>query len=104
MAIVPVDTEISIADLVRDPYPIYERLRATHPVLKVRSVGRILLTKAEDTKWVKDHPDIYSSDDPNTPMKRAFLAHTLMRKDGAEHMRERMAMAPAYSAKNISNH
>ena len=31
--------------------------------------------------------------DPATPMKRAFLAHTLMRKDGAEHTRERMAMA-----------
>jgi hypothetical protein len=101
---VPVDTEISIVDLVRDPYPIYRKLRATHPVMKVRSVGRILLTKAEDTKWVKDNPDIYSSDDPNTPMKRAFLAHTLMRKDGAEHMRERMAMAPAYSARNISSH
>jgi len=53
---VPVDTEISIADLVRDPYPIYRKLRATHPVMKVRSVGRILLTKAEDTKWVKDNP------------------------------------------------
>ena len=40
---------------------------------------------------------------PNTPMKRAFWSHTLMRKDGAEHMRERMAMAPAFSAKAITN-
>lgn len=104
MTDVPVDTQIAIPDLVRDPYPIYQRLRAVHPVIKVASVGRILLTKAEDTKWVKDNPEIFSSDDPNTPMKRAFLAHTLMRKDWAEHMRERMAMAPAYSAKNITQH
>ncbi|MGJ8594675.1 cytochrome P450 [Sulfitobacter sp.] len=104
MKLVPVDTKTTIADLVRDPYPIYQRLRATNPVIKVASVGRILLTKAEDTKRVKDHPEIFSSDDPNTPMKRAFLAHTLMRKDGADHMRERMAMAPAYSAKNIAQH
>jgi cytochrome P450 len=34
-------------------------------------------------------------------MKRAFQAHTLMRKDGEDHMRERMAMAPAFSPKVI---
>ena len=101
---VKIDTEISIAALVRDPYPIYRRLRAEQPVVKVAAVDRILLTKAEDTKRVKDNPDVFSSDDPNTPMRRAFLAHTLMRKDGADHMRERMAMAPAYSASNIKNH
>jgi hypothetical protein len=36
-------------------------------------------------------------------MKRAFWSHTLMRKDGAEHMRERMAMAPAFSPRVIKN-
>lgn len=101
---VPTDDTISIAELVRDPYPIYQKLRATDPVLKVTSVGRIFLTKAADTKYVKDNPELFSSDDPNTPMRRAFLAHTLMRKDGKAHMRERMAMAPAYSARNIAGH
>ena len=47
---------------------------------------------------------MFSSDDPNTPMRRAFQAHTLMRKDGDDNIRERMAMAPAYSAKNITTH
>ena len=47
----------------------------------VKSVGRTFLTKAADTKYVKDNAALLSSDDPNTPMKRAFLAHTLMRKD-----------------------
>ena len=100
----PVNTQITIAELVRDPYPVYRHLRANSPVIKVAALGRTLLTKADDTKWVKDNPVLFSSDDPNTPMKRAFLAHTLMRKDGAEHMRERMAMAPAYSARNIKDH
>jgi cytochrome P450 len=100
----PVNTQITIAQLVRDPYPVYRHLRANSPVIKVAALGRTLLTKADDTKWVKDNPVLFSSDDPNTPMKRAFLAHTLMRKDGAEHMRERMAMAPAYSARNIKDH
>jgi hypothetical protein len=34
-------------------------------------------------------------------MKRAFRAHTLMRKDGEAHKRERMAMAPAFSPRVI---
>ncbi|MBV0912013.1 cytochrome P450 [Anianabacter salinae] len=97
----PLDETITLDQLDRDPYPIYRRLRAETPVLRVKSVGRTLLTKAEDTKYVKDNPALFSSDDPNTPMKRAFNAHTLMRKDGEIHMRERMAMAPAFNPKVI---
>ncbi|OAN75260.1 cytochrome [Sulfitobacter sp. EhC04] len=99
----PLDESITLAQLDRDPYPIYRRLRAEAPVLRVKSAGRTLLTKAEDTKYVKDNPEIFSSDDPNTPMKRAFWSHTLMRKDGEDHKRERMAMAPAFSPKVIKN-
>ena len=97
----PQDDEISIADLVNDPYPIYRRLRAETPVLRVKSVGRTMLTKAGDTRHVKENPELFSSNDPNTPMKRAFRAHTLMRKDGEAHRRERMAMAMAFGAKVI---
>ena len=94
----PLDEQISISDLVSDPYPIYRRLRAEAPVCRVAAVKRTLLTKAADTRMVKDNPALFSSNDPNTPMKRAFNAHTLMRKDGDAHRRERMAMAPAFSA------
>jgi hypothetical protein len=102
-ALAPLDETISLSDLDRDPFPIYRRLRAQAPVVRVRSAGRTLLTKAADTKYGKDNPDLFSSDDPNTPMKRAFQAHTLMRKDGTEHQRERMAMAPAFAPKVILN-
>ena len=97
----PLDEAITLHALDRDPFPIYRRLRAEAPVVRVKAAGRTLLTKAVDTKYVKDNPELFSSDDPNTPMKRAFWAHTLMRKDGAEHLRERMAMAPAFAPKVI---
>ena len=97
----PIDETITIAELTRDPYPIYRRLRRETPVLRVKSVGRTFLTKAADTKFVKDNAALFSSDDPNTPMKRAFLAHTLMRKDDTEHRAERMAMMPALMPKTI---
>jgi len=99
----PLDDTITLDQLDRDPFPIYRRLRAEAPVLRVKSAGRTFLTKAADTRYVKDNPAIFSSDDPNTPMKRAFRAHTLMRKDGPAHQRERMAMAPAFSARAIQS-
>lgn len=99
----PLDESITLDQLDRAPFPIYRRLRAEAPVLRVKAAGRTFLTKAEDTKYVKDHPELFSSDDPNTPMKRAFRAHTMMRKDGAEHRRERMAMAPAFAPKVIQS-
>ncbi len=99
----PQDETITLDALDRDPFPIYRRLRDEAPVCRVKAARRTFLTKAADTKYVKDNPGLFSSDDPNTPMKRAFWAHTLMRKDGEAHMRERMAMAPAYAPKVIRN-
>jgi cytochrome P450 len=79
----PVDDTVTIDDLTRDPYTVYKRFRAESPVIRVNSARRTLLVKAADTKYVKDNPVLFSSDDPSTPMKRAFQFHTLMRKDGA---------------------
>jgi cytochrome P450 len=97
----PLDETITIEQLTRDPYPIYRRLRREAPVLRVKSVGRTFLTRAADTRTVKDNAALFSSDDPNTPMRRAFLANTLMRKDHDEHRSERMAMMPALMPKTI---
>ncbi len=99
----PIDEDITIAQLAADPYPIYRRLRAQAPVIKVASVNRVMLTRAADTRFVKDNPHPFSSNDPRTPMERAFRAHTLMRKDGAEHRRERDAMAPAFAPRCIGD-
>ena len=99
----PLDETITIAELTRDPYPIYRRLRREAPVLRVKSVGRTFLTKAADTRLVKDNATLFSSNDPNTPMERAFLARTLMRKDHDEHRSERMAMMPALMPKTIES-
>jgi len=100
----PIDDSINFRDLVRDPYRIYKRLRASAPVVKVPALGRTLVTRAEHTKFVKASTQIFSADDPGTPMQRAFHAHTLMRKDGEEHLRERNAMAPAFSPRKLRDH
>jgi cytochrome P450 len=101
MPLPPVDDRIAISDLATDPYSFYRKARADHPVVTVKAVGRTMLTKAADTKYVKDSWELFSSDDPETPMRRAFQAHTLMRKDGAAHQRERTAMASTFSPRNL---
>lgn len=103
MGDVPINDALTIEDFVVDPYSIYKKFRAETPVIKVNSVNRIMLTKAADTKMVKDNSELFSSDDPHTPMTKAFQAHTLMRKDGAEHLRDRNAMMAAFSPANIKN-
>lgn len=102
MAVAPLDETITLAQLTADPYPLYQRMRRETPVLRVKALGRTFLTRAALTKQVKDDPETFSSDDPNTPMKPAFRAHTLMRKDGAEHMSERKAIMPALAPKRIN--
>ena len=101
MPMAPVNDAVTINELIENPYPFYVRMRADSPVVSVASLNRVLLTKAVDTRAVKDDPVTWSSDDPDTPMKRAFQAHTLMRKDGEEHLRERNAMMPTFSPRNL---
>jgi cytochrome P450 len=103
LADVPVDETIGIAQLQSDPYPIYRRLRAETPVVRVPATKRIMLTRASETKFVKENWQLFSSNDPLTPMQRAFQAHTLMRKDGEAHACERNAMAPAFGPRVIKN-
>lgn len=98
---IPVDAAIQLAHLQSDPYTIYRRLRAQSPVVRIPAIKRIMLTKAADTKHVKENWQLFSSDDPLTPMTRAFQAQTLMRKDGEAHACERGAMAPAFSPRVI---
>ena len=103
MALAPVNTAVTLQQLADDPYPIYQQMRAQTPIVSVPAANRIMLTKAVHTKMVKEDPERFSSDDPVTPMARAFQAHTLMRKDGAEHRAERMAMQPAFTPKVIKS-
>ncbi len=99
----PQNDSLTIEDFTRDPYPIYASFRVKTPVIRVNSVGRTLITKAADVKMIKENPVLFSSDDPKTPMERAFQAKTLMRRDGNDHLRHRNAMAAAFSPSNIKN-
>src|SRR6056300_1957202 len=104
MPTAPSDPTIQVKDMMINPYPVYRRLRAEAPVMFAPALNRTLITKAVDTRAIKDNPALFSSNDPTTPMERAFEAHTLMRKDDDAHLRERNAMMPTFAPKYIKNH
>jgi len=101
MKVIPIDNSLSIATLTDDPYPHYAQMRRESPLLEIPAIGRVVVTKAVHAKYIKENPALFSSDDPTTPMERAFLAKTLMRRDGEDHMQLRRAMTPAFTARNI---
>ena len=101
MSAIPIDSSTQMKHLTEAPYPIYKRYRAESPVVHVASIDRTFITKYDDCRYVKNNPDIFSSNDSSAPMERAFQAQTLMKKDGKEHQSERNAMAMAYTPKSI---
>ncbi|MCG8493700.1 MAG: cytochrome P450 [Sneathiellales bacterium] len=100
---IPLNDTVTLSMLDKDPYPVYQELRRTTPLVRLQAIDRVILTKARDTHYVKTTPDLFGSHDTTTPMQRAFRGHTLMRKDGEAHLRERSAMVPPLSLDTITN-
>lgn len=99
---IPVDTQTTAEMLENDPAQVYARLRDTQPIVRLQALGgRIVFTKAEEVTRVKTDAEHFWSSDTTSPMQRAFGGHTLMRKDGCPHLRERDAMVPALTSEHI---
>lgn len=93
---VPIDESITFEMLDRDPASVYQRLRRENPIVRIKALNRIVLTKADHVYLAKTDLVHFGSEDDQTPMQRAFGGHTLMRKDGAAHLTERNAMAETF--------
>ena len=99
---IPVDTQTTLEMLEDAPAEVYARLRKGSPIVRLQALGgRIVFTKAEDTTRVKTDAEHFWSTDTTSPMQRAFGGHTLMRKDGCPHLKERRAMEPALDPDHI---
>lgn len=93
---------ISLDALYDDPYPIYSALRRSPPVF-VPATGRYLVTGHADIVHLEQHPEIFSAGEKNSLMTRV-MGHTLLRKDGCPHMRERKAAEPALRPGIVKRH
>jgi cytochrome P450 len=64
--------DVTVADLERDPYPIYARLRAEAPVSYVPAVDLWLVTRWDDVRTVASDPAVFSAEMDDSPLDVAF--------------------------------
>lgn len=89
----PVADWVTIPDLNRDPFPIYERLRAEGGVHWVPSVGRYLITSYQAVHETELDQDVFSANEQGSLQIRA-MGHSMLRRDDPEHYLERKAWQP----------
>jgi cytochrome P450 len=89
----PVADWVSIPDLYRDPFPIYERLRAEGGVHWVPQVNRYLVTSYEAVHETELDQETFSANEKDSLMIRA-MGHSMLRRDDPEHYAERKAWQP----------
>jgi cytochrome P450 len=88
-----VGSEISVAQLEADPYPIYAQLRAEQPVCFVESVGLWLVTRWGDVQHVDKSPELYTGETDPSTLTRTF-GKNLLSSEGAYHDRIRKIIYP----------
>lgn len=89
----PVADWVTIADLYRDPFPIYDRLRAEGGVHWVPSVGRYLITSYDAVHVTEFDQETFSANEEGSLQIRA-MGHSMLRRDDPEHYVERKAWEP----------
>lgn len=95
---------ITVADLERDPYPIYARLRAEQPVAWVPAVGLWLVTKGDDVEYVTTHPELFSAKVDSSPLDRSFGGPTILTVDGDRHLDLRRSLDAAYKPRAVASY
>ncbi|MGJ5075137.1 cytochrome P450 [Bradyrhizobium oligotrophicum] len=95
--------DIDTAAFWADPYPALARMRNEAPIAFVPQLGSTLLCRRDDIFVSEKQIDVFSSHQPQGLMNR-LMGHNMMRKDGAAHMAERQAIAPAVSPRSVRVH
>jgi cytochrome P450 len=99
-------------DFIRDPYPHYERLRATDP-MHVTSFGAIVASRhaeaslvLRDKRFGKDFVDRsvrrYGPDIMNEPIFRS-MSHWMLQQDPPDHTRLRGLVVKAFTARRVED-
>lgn len=101
----PVADWLDPAQMMRDPYPSYARLREMGPVVYVPAIRRHLLTTHAAVVAAEQHPEQFSSySERNLTMVRALGGRRpMLRKDDPEHAAERSAINPTLRPRQVTD-
>jgi cytochrome P450 len=95
-----VGEQITLEELERDPYPIYERLRDEEPVSWVPSVQLWLVTRYEDVRTVDLMPEVFTAaTDPST-LNRT-MGVNMLGSEGPDQQRIRRVVEPPFRPRDV---
>lgn len=83
-----------------DPYPLYERLRTTLPIVYDEPTDVWLISRHADVKAALTHPG--ASNNNYTWQIGPLLGHTIVSMDGCEHAQHRALLTPAFRGKALA--
>lgn len=87
--------EVDLADLERDPYPIYARLRSSEPISWIEALGMWYVTRYEDVRAIIRDTERFTTASGDSLIHETFGAHMLT-TEGAEHDRYRRAVQHSF--------
>lgn len=103
MSIAPIADDVSLGELYADPYPVYRRLRREAPVAWVPAARIHLVTRFDDIIAIERDAETFPALDLRSLQIKA-MGHTLMRKDGEDHKRERAVLEATFRPGTVKNH
>lgn len=95
--------DVTIAELMRDPYPAFDKVRALGSAVWVESARIHLVTRFDDIMTVERHHRIFTSENPQSLMNQV-MGYSLMRKDDEPHRIERAAVEPSFRPGVVKKH
>jgi cytochrome P450 len=95
-----VGESVTLADLERDPYPIYARLREDEPVSWVPAVQLWLVTRYDDVRYVDQTPEVFTAaTDPST-LNRT-MGVNILGSEGEDQQRIRRVLEPPFRPRDV---
>jgi len=92
---------VTVAELEKDPYPIYARLRREAPVCFIPAVGLWFVTRYDDVEFVGTRPELFSAQLDDSPVDRTFGSPTIITVDGELHHELRHALDAKYRPRHV---
>lgn len=97
-------SQVTVAALEADPYPIYSRLRQSEPVAWVPAVNLWLVTRASDVEFVTTHPELFQAQVDASPVDRSFGGPTILTVDGERHLDLRRSLDTRYKPRVVASY
>ena len=94
---------ITIAALERDPFPIYARLRASHPVAEIAAANCWFATRWRDLEAINRSADFTAASD-DAPVNDAFGRPNVLTTEGPVHAELRAGIEPHYRPRAVSGY